>query len=277
MGTQDKSPYAPRLARIEEIRPVTPREKLFVVRMDDGAPIGHLPGQFVELSVFGVGEAPISVSSSPTRPGESFELCVRDAGSVTGALHRLGPGATIGIRGPFGRGFPLGELAGMDLVFVAGGLGLAPLRSLINYAVDMRDEFGSLTLLYGARTPSDMLFPEELERWSGAPGFTVERTVDLADGTWTGRVGVITRLVDRLEPEPAKTAALMVGPPVMFRFVIKSLLVKGIYESRIFLSLERRMKCGVGKCGHCQIDDVYVCRKGPVFPYTRVRKLPEAL
>lgn len=277
MVEDNNSIYAPRLAKIADIMPLSPREKLFTVRMVDGEPIGHSPGQFVELSVFGVGEAPISVSSSPTVKGGEFELCVREVGSVTAALHRLGPGATVGIRGPFGRGFPLGELYGKDLMFVAGGLGLAPLRSLINYAVDRRDEFGALALLYGARTPSDMLFTDELERWGNVPGFTVERTVDLADGAWAGRVGVITKLVDASEPDPAKAATLVVGPPVMFRFVIMSLLSKGVYESRIYLSLERRMKCGVGKCGHCQVDDVYVCRKGPVFPYTRIRKLPEAI
>jgi sulfite reductase subunit B len=277
MGMDWESPYTPRQASILTVSDVTYREKLFVVSMSDGAPLGHLPGQFVGVTVPGVGEAPISVSSSPNGQDANFELCIRNAGSVTGALHRLRTGSTIGIRGPFGRGFPVDSLLGMDLLFVAGGLGLAPLRSMINYAVERRGEFGALTLLYGGRTPSDLMFSDELVRWSRVEDFTVVCTVDVADGEWTGGVGAITKLLDRAEIDPAKTAALVVGPPVMYRFVLKSMLTKGVYESRIYLSLERRMKCGLGKCGHCQIDDVYVCRKGPVFAYTRLRKMPEAI
>jgi NAD(P)H-flavin reductase len=183
----------------------------------------------------------------------------------------------MGIRGPFGRGFPVDELKGHDLLFVAGGLGLAPLRAMINYAVDNRAEFGRLTLVLGARTPADVLFADELERWRSVEGFAMQVSVDLADSSWVGHVGVITKLMDYVDVDPARTAALIVGPPVMFRFVAKSVLMKGVYESRVYLSLERRMKCGVGKCGHCQVDDVYVCQKGPVFPYTRLRKLPEAM
>ncbi|MBI5190504.1 MAG: FAD/NAD(P)-binding protein [Nitrospirae bacterium] len=271
------SPYVPRLAELVTARQLTSREKFFEVRLQDGSALGHQPGQFVEVSVFGVGEAPISVSSSPTSQGLGFELCVRDAGSVTHALHELPEGSTIGIRGPYGRGFPLDELKGNDLLFVAGGLGLVPMRSMINYAVDNRADFGRLTLLYGSRTPADLLFADETERWRGTPDFHVATTVDLADGAWTGQVGPITKLFGGVAINPVRTSALVVGPPVMFRFVLKSLLMMGVYESRVYLSLERRMKCGVGKCGHCQIDDVYVCQKGPVFPYTRVRKLPEAL
>jgi len=272
-----ESIYQPRLAEIVRQEQVTAREKSFEVRLSDGSALGHMPGQFVEVSVFGVGEAPISISSSPTRPGASFEMCIRNAGNVTGALHSLANGASIGIRGPFGRGFPVEDFLGHDLLFVAGGLGLAPLRSLINYVLDKRKDFGKLTLLYGARTPDDMLFTSEMEKWKASEGFHIETTVDLADGAWGGHVGVITKLFDNLDVDPAKTTAIVVGPPVMFRFVLKSLLSKGVYESRVYLSLERRMKCGVGKCGHCQVDDVYVCQKGPVFPYTRLRKLKEAL
>lgn len=269
--------YLPVQARITGTTAMTARERLFTVELADGSPLGHAPGQFVEVSVFGVGEAPISVSSSPTAQGSAFELCVRDAGSVTGAMHRLAEGATIGIRGPYGRGFPLDELRGHDLLFVAGGLGLAPLRSMINYVVDRRGEFGRVTLLYGARTPSDMLFTDEYVRWNTSDEFSVQSTVDVGDGIWDGNVGAITMLMDRLDINPLRVSALVVGPPVMFRFVLKSILAKGVYESRIFLSLERRMKCGVGKCGHCQVDDVYVCRKGPVFAYNRLRSLKEAL
>jgi sulfite reductase subunit B len=277
MSSGNDSIYVPKEARLSGITEQTSREKLFTVTLSDGHSLEHSPGQFVEVSVLGVGEAPISVSSSPTCDSNEFELCVRNAGSVTGALHGMDEDAVIGIRGPYGRGFPLDELRGHDLLFVAGGLGLAPLRSMINYAVDRRREFGQLTLLYGTRTPDDTLFPDELKRWSAVEDFGVHTTVDIAESGWTGNVGPITNLFRNLDMDSSRVAALVVGPPVMFRFVIKSVLGMGVYESRVFLSLERRMKCGVGKCGHCQIDDVYVCRKGPVFPYTRVRKMQEAL
>jgi len=277
MHPENGSIYIPREARIDSVRALTDREKLFTVSMKDGSFLEHSPGQFVQVSVFGVGEAPISVSSSPSSNSGSFELCIRKAGSVTGALHGMRDGGLVGIRGPYGRGFPLEALRGHDLLFVAGGLGLAPLRSMINYAVDNRQDFGRLTLLYGTRTPEDILFPEELERWASEEDFGVSVTVDMAGSGWAGNVGPITSLFRRMDLDPGSVAALVVGPPVMFRFVMKAVLGMGIYESRVFLSLERRMKCGVGKCGHCQIDDAYVCRKGPVFPYTRVRKMQEAL
>ncbi len=276
MLTSSKSVYIPRMAEIVETTQVTAREKFFKLRLKDGLPLGHKPGQFVQVSVFGVGEAPISVSSSPTRQDGTFEMCIRKAGSLTSALHALPQGATVGIRGPYGRGFPTEDFTGYDLLFIAGGLGLVPLRSMINYALDNRAHFGKLTLLYGARTPSDMLFSDEVERWRNTRDFDIETTVDLAYGNWDGHVGVITKLDGVCKIRPGRTIALIVGPPVMFKFVIKSVLTSRISESRIYLSLERRMKCGVGKCGHCQIDNVYVCQKGPVFPYTKVRNLKEA-
>lgn len=271
-----RSVYVPRMAEIIEATQVTAREKFFKVNLKDGMPLGHKPGQFVQVSVFGVGEAPISVSSSPTKQDGTFEMCIRKAGSLTSALHALPMGATIGIRGPYGRGFPTEDFTGYDLLFIAGGLGLVPLRSMINYALDNREHFGKLTLLYGARTPSDMLFSDEVARWRNTRDFDIETTVDLAYGNWDGHVGVITKLMEYAKFDPARTVALIVGPPVMFKFVIKSVLTSRISESRIYLSLERRMKCGVGKCGHCQIDNIYVCQKGPVFPYTKVRNLKEA-
>src|SRR5512143_861759 len=180
MQHNGKSVYIPRLAEIIQTRQVTAREKFFEVSLKDGMPLGHRPGQFVQVSVPGVGEAPISVSSSPTKADGSFEMCIRKAGSLTGALHALPKGATIGIRGPYGRGFPTEDFVGYDLLFIAGGLGLVPLRSMINHALDNRSYYGKLTLLYGARTPSDMLFTDELERWSNTRDFHVETTVDLA-------------------------------------------------------------------------------------------------
>ncbi|MBI4758955.1 MAG: FAD/NAD(P)-binding protein [Chloroflexi bacterium] len=255
---------------------MTAKEKLFTFQFKDGTPLGQDPGQFVEVSAFGIGEAPISVSSSPTR-GDTFELCVRAVGNVTNALHRMAPGATVGIRGPFGRGFPVEEMRGRNVLFVAGGLGLVPLRSLIHAVLDMRQDFGAVTILYGTKNPSELLFRNELAQWEARDDVDYQVTVDVADESWRGNVGVITTLFRGLPVDPRNTVAVIVGPPVMYRFVIREVLGKGLPMGRILVSLERRMKCGVGKCGHCQINGVYVCQKGPVFTYAELRNLQEAI
>jgi len=275
MADQISSLYQPTLAEMVKIEQLTEREKLFTLHLKDGRDLGHRAGQFVEVSVFGVGEAPFSVTSSPTRNG-TFELCVREVGDVTRALHRMKPGSIVGIRGPFGNGFPIEEMRGRDLLFVPGGLGLAPLRSLINQVLDERESFGRVIILYGARNPSELLFKDELAQWEARDDVEFHVTVDQPDENWTGNVGVITTLFPKITVNPHNTVAVTVGPPIMYRFVVKELLSKGIQDGRIFLSLERRMKCGVGKCGHCQINNVYVCQKGPVFSYTQLKELPEA-
>lgn len=267
--------YLGQLATVTAVRALTDKEKLLDVRMPSG-PLGHTPGQFVEVSVFGYGEAPISVASSPTVP-DQFQLCVRNVGTVTGALHRLQPGAAIGIRGPFGRGFPLGRLQGRDILFVAGGLGLAPLRSLINYVFDRRHDFAHVTILIGARTPDELLFRDEFEAWERRHDADVHVTVDRANDTWSGHVGVITTLFPKVQLDPKTTVVVIVGPPVMYRFALAETFAKGVSGEQIYVSLERRMKCGVGKCGHCQINGVYVCQKGPVFGYAEIAGLEEAL
>jgi NAD(P)H-flavin reductase len=259
-----------------KIEQLTETEKLFTLYLEGGRDLGHLAGQFVEVSVFGIGEAPFSVTSSPTR-NSTFELCVRDVGDVTGALHRMKPGSTIGIRGPFGNGFPVDKMKGQDLLFAPGGLGLAPLRSLINQVLDERESFGRVIILYGARNPSELLFKDELAQWAARDDVELYVTVDRGDESWTGNVGVITTLFPKITMNPRSTVAVTVGPPVMYRFVLMELLGKGIQDGRIFLSLERRMKCGLGKCGHCQINNVYVCQKGPVFSYAQLKELPEAI
>jgi len=267
--------YLSRPATVTAIRPLTDKEKLFDLQLACG-PLGHLPGQFVGVSVFGFGEAPISVTSSPTAPN-SFQLCVRNVGSVTGALHRLAPGATVGIRGPFGRGFPVDRMRNRHVLFVAGGLGLAPLRSLINYVFDRRQEFGHLTILIGARTPGELLFREEFGNWERRHDADVHVTVDRAEDSWTGHVGVITTLFPKIQIDPKTTTVVIVGPPVMYRFALAETFAKGVPHDQVYVSLERRMKCGVGKCGHCQMNGVYVCQKGPVFSYTEIAGLEEAL
>ncbi len=266
--------YLGRPATVSAIRPLTDKEKLFDLQLADG-PLGHAPGQFVEVSVVGYGEAPISVSSSPTAP-DTFQLCVRNVGAVTGALHRLEPGATVAVRGPFGRGFPVERMRNRDILFVAGGLGLAPLRSLIHYVFDRRQEFGHLTILIGARTPGELLFREEFASWDRRHDADVHVTVDRADDSWTGHVGVITTLFPKIQVDPKTTTVVIVGPPVMYRFALAETFAKGVTGEQVYVSLERRMKCGVGKCGHCQMNGVYVCQKGPVFSYADIAGLEEA-
>ena len=274
--SESRSLYQPTLAELVKIEQLTENERLFTVNLKDGQDLGHLAGQFVGVSVFGIGEAPISVTSSPTRNG-TFELCVRKVGDVTEALHRLKPGSTVGIRGPFGNGFPVEKMRGQDVLFAPGGLGLAPLRSLINQVLDERESFGRVIILYGARNPSELLFKDELVKWEARDDVEFHVTVDRGDESWTGNVGVITTLFSKITVNPRSTVAVTVGPPVMYRFVLMELLSKGLQDGRIFLSLERRMKCGVGKCGHCQINEVYVCQKGPVFSYAQLKELPEAI
>ncbi len=269
--------YLPTPARIVDVRPMTRLEKLFTLELPGGMSLGHRPGQFVELSVLGVGEAPISISSSPSRSNGSFQLCVRQAGNLTGALHRLGPGDVVGVRGPFGRGFPFERFRGKDLLFAPGGLGLAPLRSLINQVLDERGNYGRVIILYGARNPSELLFTDELAEWEARDDVELHVTVDHPDENWKGNVGVITTLFPKVQVYARNTVAITVGPPVMYRFVLVELLGKGISEGNIWLSLERRMKCGVGKCGHCQMNHVYTCQEGPSFTYAQIKHLEEAL
>lgn len=269
--------FLPSFVRILKTRQLTALEKVFTLSLPDGKPLGHRPGQFMEVSMLGVGEAPISISSSPSRSEESFELCVRNVGDVTGALHRLQVGDKIGVRGPFGRGFPYEKFRGKDVLFAPGGLGLAPLRSLINQVLDERALYGRVILLYGAKTPGELLFKDELKSWSERSDLELLVTVDRGDETWTGNTGVITTLFRQISVYPRNTVAITCGPPVMYRFVLMELFGKGIPEGNIYLSLERRMKCGVGKCGHCQINNVYACQSGPVFSYKEIKGLEEAL
>ena len=268
--------YVPEAVTVARIETLAAREKLFVLEPCGGTKTTHLPGQFVMVSVAGIGEAPISVSSSPTR-GETIELAVRDVGKVTHALHRLEAGARIGIRGPFGNGFPLADLEWKDLLLVAGGIGLFPLRSLVQYVLDCREQFGKVTILYGARSPSERMFGEDVAAWAARDDVKLLQTVDVGDDGWDGPVGVITTLIPPLELDPGRTMSVVVGPPVMYRFVVAELRKKGLGDAQIVISLERHMKCGTGKCGHCQINGKYVCQDGPVFTLEQLRDLPEGV
>ncbi|MCE8422316.1 MAG: FAD/NAD(P)-binding protein [Candidatus Methanoperedens sp.] len=272
----DGSIYLPVPAIIKNKQELTHRETLLEIAFLDDRPLGHMPGQFVEVSFLGIGEAPISVASSPTKK-ESFELCVRAVGNVTKAIHNLKTGDKIGIRGPFGKGFDTEFLKGKDLLIICGGLGIVPLRSLIYYVLNNSSDFGQMTILYGCKEPHELLFKDELVDWAdrGIIHLTADR---VAPGEhWYHNIGVITTLVNKVDFDPANIYALIVGPPIMYKFVILSLNERKIPDDHIFVSLERRMKCGLGKCGHCQINGVYVCRDGPVFNYQEIKNLPEAL
>jgi sulfhydrogenase subunit gamma (sulfur reductase) len=272
-----QSIYLPTPARIVETVDQTELEKLFKIELPSGFSLSHRPGQFVQISVLGIGEAPISICSNPARSNGTFEVCVRRVGNVTNAMHALQPGATIGVRGPFGRGFPIERFRGKDILFVPGGLGLAPLRSLINEVLDERGKYGRVIIMYGARTPQDILFKDELAEWQSRGDIECHVTVDRSDDAWTGNIGVITTLFPKVTIHPRNMVAVVVGPPIMYRFVLMELLGKGIAEGNIWFSFERRMKCGVGKCGHCQMHHIYTCQEGPSFSYAEIKHLEEAL
>lgn len=276
--TEGNIDYVPKLATIVKKVPMTAKETLFEIKLDDGTDLNHKPGQFVEVSVFGVGEAPISISSSPTKKG-TFELCVRKVGSVTTRLHALNVGDKVGIRGPFGKGFDAEQLKGKDLLFIAGGLGIAPLRSLFNYVLDNRKDYGRIILLYGCKEPKEMLFGNELMALAKRNDVEFKPTVDWCpeNELWEGNIGVITTLIPKVNFDPETTYAIVCGPPIMYKFVIADLKSRKMPDDHIILSLERRMKCGVGKCGHCQINQIYVCKDGPVFNYSKIKGVPEAL
>jgi sulfite reductase subunit B len=274
---REESVFLPVMARLLKVEQMTELERLFELQLPGGRNLGNEPGQFVEVSLMGIGEAPFCVTSSPSRSNGTFELCIRRVGDLTNALHKLERGDTIGVRGPFGHGFPIERMRGKDMLFAAGGMGLPPLRSLINQVLDERGAFGRVIILYGTKNPNEILFREELREWANRDDVEFHMTVDRADDSWDGNVGVITTLFPKVTINPRNTVAATCGPPIMYRFVLMEMLGKGIPETQIYLSLERRMKCGVGKCGHCQINDLYCCQDGPVFSYSQVKGLEEAL
>ena len=276
-----QNPYTPYQATIIRTLPQIPDHKLFQIHIrfvNRGTVkvFNYRPGQFVMLSVVGVGEAPFSISSSPTHEG-IIELCVRRIGRVTDALFRLPLKAKVGIRGPYGNGFPIEELEGNNLLLVAGGLGMAPLRSLLRYALDNRSKFKDIILMYGAKNPDDMLFKYELLDLIDRADVKCLLTVDKKDesAVWKAHVGVVTTLFDFVEIDPNNTYAAICGPEVMFKFVLNELLKRNFSKDRILMSLERNMHCGIGKCGHCMIGYKYTCLDGPIFTYWDAINLPE--
>ena len=275
-----QNPYLPHTARIIRTLPQIADHQLFQVRFEEdemAKSFTYRPGQFVMLSVIGTGEAPISIASSPTRPG-IVELCVRRIGRVTRSLFNLPPNATVGIRGPYGNGFPVEKMEAYNLLVVAGGLGMAPLRSLVWFALDNRSKFNEIILIYGAKNPDDMLFKYELLNLIDRADLKCLLTVDKDDsGRWKAHIGVVTKLFDYIDINPEQTYAAICGPGVMFKFVLDKLLERNFSKDRILMSLERNMQCGVGKCGHCMIGYKHTCLDGPIFTYWDAINLPEMI
>ena len=271
--------YLPKSAILDRVVPEISGVKTFYWRFKDPAEqesFRHFrPGQFAQVSLFGVGEFPTSLPPSPTED-ETF-FTVRQVGSCTGALHQLRPGDEFAVRGPYGNGFPMEEYYGKNLVFVAGGIGLIPLRSCIMYALDNRDKYERVQIFHGAKTPAELMYGPNLREWRSHAGVECYLTVDRAADGWTGNVGVVGSLFKKpgVKVPVDNTVAFVCGPPVMFRFVIQDLLDMGFQERNIVSTLERYMKCGVGKCGHCCIGVAYVCVDGPVFTYEQIKKLGE--
>ncbi|WP_457572818.1 FAD/NAD(P)-binding protein [Desulfolithobacter sp.] len=266
--------YLPCQARVDEIIRENDQVLTFVCSFEDvlcNKDFFYAPGQFMMVSMPHLGEAPISFSSSPTE-GSGFRLTVRRAGRLTSAMHELRVGDQIGVRGPCGTPFPVQDLEGSNLLFVGGGIGMAPLRSVVQYALAKREKYGDLTVLYGARTPADICFKQEIERWR-QQGITCLLTVDHGDQEWQEHVGLVTGLLDKVQVVPGGDKALVCGPGIMIRFVLEKLVSMGLDPRSIWTTLERHMKCGVGICGHCHFEERLVCWDGPVFSMDQLPEL----
>jgi|Deesub1362B_J571_1020462.scaffolds.fasta_scaffold01336_3 NAD(P)H-flavin reductase len=264
-------PMIPYSARVTDIKPEAYAIATYgLMFVDEKIRAGYqfMPGQFNMIYLPGIGEVPISISSDPGDP-ERLGHTIRYAGNVTRAISRLQVGDIVGIRGPYGSAWPVERMRGQDLCIVTGGIGLAPLRPLIYTLIRRRSEFGRVILLYGARTPNDMVYVDEFPDWE-TKGIQVHTTVDRADEHWKGHVGVVPMLFYHIRLDPKQTTVVTCGPEIMMRFVIYEALARRIPKDRIYISMERTMKCGVGFCGHCQFGPVFVCKEGPVFSYAQV-------
>ncbi|MEM3028344.1 MAG: FAD/NAD(P)-binding protein [Candidatus Bathyarchaeia archaeon] len=278
MSRAFENPYIPAFAEVVGIRDENSTTRTFTLRMANGEAFRFRPGQFDIVSYFGVGEAAFSICSNPLERN-AFENTIRRVGRVTTALFNLKPGAVLGIRGPYGRPWPLEKVSGNDLIIIAGGMGLAPLRPVIHYIARHRDLYGSVDILYGARTPGDMIYAYEFDSWRNIPNTCLYLTVDYAPSNtgWNHDIGLVTDLLRYVKPRLGYSTAFVCGPEVMMKFTTQLLLRMGFHPSQIYLSLERRMKCGIGKCGHCQIGYKYVCKDGPIFNLEEVGLLPDVI
>ncbi len=267
---QTPDPWLPRIARVRRRKRESAKVWTLDIEADGADPAGFAPGQFNMLTAFGVGEVPISLSGDPAERPRLVHT-IRAVGPASSALVALKPGDEVGLRGPFGVGWPLPEAAGRDVLVLAGGLGLAPLRPALYRLMAERKRYGGISLLYGARGPDDILFRRELESWRRRLDVDIEVTVDHALSGWRGHVGVVPNLIAHAAFDPANSIALVCGPEIMMRFAIAALRTGGVADEAIYLSMERNMKCAIGQCGHCQFGTAFVCRDGPVFRYDRVR------
>ncbi len=268
----------PETATIEEIRDEIRDVKTFYMSLDNKELDKNFKiksGQFIMCTIFGAGEFAVSLPPSPEN--DRFHLTVRKVGLVTNALHELKAGDKVGIRGPFGNGFPFEEIKGKNIIYVAGGIGLIPLRSSIVHVLQHKKEFGRVLVLHGARTPDDLMYKENLKEWQSFPGFETYITVDVGAPGWTGEVGFVHTLFDKANLPVENTVAFVCGPPVMFNTVIGELMKRGLRDDCIISTLERHMKCGVGKCQHCAIGRTLVCTDGPVYTYRQIKTLGEQI
>ncbi|MDI6855595.1 MAG: FAD/NAD(P)-binding protein [Candidatus Thermoplasmatota archaeon] len=268
------NPYIPEIAKIESIRKETLDINTYKLVFTKEKNFSYKPGQFVMVSVLGEGEFPAAIASSPTQKGY-IELSVRKMGKVTTALHRLEENDVIGIRGPYGNSFPVEHWKNKNLLYIGGGIGLAPLRSLINYTLDERKNYNKLLLIYGARTQGDLVYKEELFKLEKSKDIEVKLAIDKHEEGWTRFVGFVPDYVLALKPSTKNAIAITCGPPIMIKLVIQNLLKLGFVQEQIYTTLEMRMKCGIGKCGRCNIGNIYVCKDGPVFTAKQLQELPE--
>jgi NAD(P)H-flavin reductase len=276
-----RNPYLPLPMRIERVVVETDDRNiktfsLSFLHEEDEAKFTYIPGQFAELSVLGEGEAPFGMASSPTQPGR-LEFTVSKAGVVTTALHNMEPGEIIGIRGPLGNGYPIETFKGKNIVIIGGGFGFSTLRALTNYMLDShhRNSFGDISIFYGARSPGLLLYRDELQEWGRRKDLGLYLTVDRGDNGWKGRVGVVPAIAKEVGPSAENAYALVCGPPIMIKFTLPVVHELGFSPERTFLSLEMKMKCGLGMCGRCNIGHKYVCRDGPVFTLAELNQLPQ--
>jgi len=264
------NPLVPIPGKLIKIIEETPDVKTFHITTDQGKPFTPMPGQLGMLSIPDVGEGMFSITSQGQ---EHLEISIKRVGVLTDALHEAEPGQPVGIRGPYGNGFPIDKFKGRDILFIGGGIGLAPVRSLIGYCMENREDFGKIEILYGARSPEDLVFQEDLfQNWPKAKDTTVYVTVDKGNDEWKGNVGFVPAYLEQINPSPKIT--LLCGPPIMIKFVLQSLAKMGFQEDDIVTTLEMRMKCGIGKCGRCNIGSKFVCLDGPVFTLTEMKDLP---
>ncbi|MDO5673566.1 MAG: FAD/NAD(P)-binding protein [bacterium] len=273
------NPYLPDMATVVEVIEETPNIKSFRLVLNDEAKMqtfSFQPGQVGQLSLFGAGESTFVINSSPTRM-DYLQFSVMRVGEVTTRLHQLRPGDQVGVRAPLGKAFPVEDMKGKNILFIGGGIGMAPLRTLFTYMLDKREDFKDITLLYGARTPNDLTYQAELPDWLGRDDVNTVLCIDNEYPGWEHKVGLIPNILLEMNPSPENTVAITCGPPIMIKFTLQALKKLGFEDEQIITTLEKRMKCGVGICGRCNIGTKYVCQDGPVFTYAQLKELPSEL